>query len=177
MVHSFWQGTIAGTYVGHGETYQHPQDVLWWSKGGELRGQSPPRLAFLRRVLEDSPPSGINPIDKWWDVKAAGKAGEYYLIYFGREKPIEWQFELPKQELAEGMQFRVDVLDTWNMTVERDERPFKIIADTRYRYHAEGLPTVKLPGRPYMAVLVTRADAGQTFATEKRSEMAEEMTA
>jgi hypothetical protein len=35
LVHRFWVGTIAGTYVGHGETYLHPQDdVLWWSKGG-----------------------------------------------------------------------------------------------------------------------------------------------
>jgi hypothetical protein len=25
MVHRFWEGTIAGTYVGHGETYLHPR--------------------------------------------------------------------------------------------------------------------------------------------------------
>jgi len=25
LVHRFWQGTIAGSYVGHGETYKHPQ--------------------------------------------------------------------------------------------------------------------------------------------------------
>src|SRR6202040_2381834 len=38
MVHRFWQGTIAGTYVGHGETYRDPHDILWWSKGGALHG-------------------------------------------------------------------------------------------------------------------------------------------
>ena len=27
MVCRFWHGTIAGTYVGHGETYQHPEDI------------------------------------------------------------------------------------------------------------------------------------------------------
>jgi len=32
LVFRFWQGTVAGTYVGHGETYLHPSDVLWWSK-------------------------------------------------------------------------------------------------------------------------------------------------
>src|SRR5262245_35455975 len=37
MVHRFWQGTVAGTYVGHGETYSHPDDRIWWSKGGVLR--------------------------------------------------------------------------------------------------------------------------------------------
>ena len=65
MVHRFWQGTIAGTYVGHGETYLHPNDVLWWSKGGVLRGQSPPRIAFLREMLETAPAEGVEPIDKW----------------------------------------------------------------------------------------------------------------
>ena len=28
LVFRFWEGTIAGTYVGHGETYLHPSDVL-----------------------------------------------------------------------------------------------------------------------------------------------------
>ena len=79
MVHRFWQGTIAGTYVGHGETYLDPQDVLWWSKGGVLHGQSPARLTFLKKVLESAPPEGLEPIDKWQDLRTAGKAGEYYL--------------------------------------------------------------------------------------------------
>ena len=37
LVDRFWQGTIAGTYVGHGETYRSAEEVLWWSKGGVLR--------------------------------------------------------------------------------------------------------------------------------------------
>ena len=97
MVHRFWQGTIAGTYVGHGETYLRSADVLWWSKGGVLHGQSPARLAFLRKVLERRPPEGLEPIDKWQDPHIAGKAGEYYLIYFGKERPTEWLFELPAE--------------------------------------------------------------------------------
>jgi hypothetical protein len=65
MVHRFWQGSIAGTYVGHGETYRRPDDILWWSKGGALRGQSPARIAFLRAILETGPPEGLDPLDKW----------------------------------------------------------------------------------------------------------------
>ena len=45
MVQRFWLGTLSGCYVGHGETYKHPQDILWWSKGGVLHGQSPKRIA------------------------------------------------------------------------------------------------------------------------------------
>nr|MBA3480829.1 DUF5060 domain-containing protein [Pirellulales bacterium] len=43
MVHRFWEGTVAGTYVGHGECYLNPDDVLWWAKGGVLHGDSPAR--------------------------------------------------------------------------------------------------------------------------------------
>jgi len=178
MVHAFWQGTIGGTYVGHGETYLNDQEVLWWSKGGTLRGQSPPRLAFLRSILEESPSSGIDPIDKWYDVRTAGKPGEYYLIYFGREQPGEWLFELPKAGLVEGMTFRVEIIDTWNMTITAVPGEFRIVADGRYRYHAAGRPTVKLPGRPYIALRIIRlGQAPDARAPEKISELAEEMNA
>jgi hypothetical protein len=157
MVHRFWQGTIAGTYVGHGETYRHPQDVIWWARGGTLHGQSPARIAFLRRILEEGPPDGIDPIDKWQDVHTAGVPGQYYLVYLGRLAPGEWEFSLPRAGLSAGMRFHVEVIDTWNMTVERDAREFEIIEDAPYRYRAKGLPTIALPSRPWMALRITRA--------------------
>ena len=51
LVHRFGAGTIMGCYVGHGETYLHPEDLLCWSKDGVLRGESAPRIAFLRQIL------------------------------------------------------------------------------------------------------------------------------
>lgn len=156
MVHRIWQGTIGGTYVAHGETYLHPEHVIWWARGGKLYGQSPARIAFLRDILNGSPASGIDPIDKWQDLRTAGVAGQYYLIYFGHEAPTHWQFELPRQELAAGMKFRVEILDTWNMTITPVEREFTVIADATYRYRAEGLPVIELPGRPFMALRIKR---------------------
>src|SRR3954453_13043135 len=113
----FWTGTIAGTYVGHGEIFMRPDRQTWLSKGGVLRGQSPQRIAFLKQILATAPPGGIDPIDQYYETHIGGKAGEYYLIYFGVEKPSEWPFELPREALSDGMKFRVDVIDTWNMTV------------------------------------------------------------
>ena len=55
MVSRFWTGFIQGGYVGHGETYLNEQEELWWSKGGVLRGDSVPRIAFLRKIFEQSP--------------------------------------------------------------------------------------------------------------------------
>jgi len=83
LIHRFWLGTVGGGYVGHGETYLHPQDILWWSKGGVLHGQSPARIAFLREILEEGPVVGLDPVDRW----GAGKRGEHYLYYFGVRQP------------------------------------------------------------------------------------------
>ncbi len=123
LVFRFWNGTVAGTYVGHGETYRSDDQVLWWSKGGVLKGQSPPRLAFLKKVLDDAPAGGIEPVDRWQDPRIGGQSGKYYLLYLGKEKPLSWKFTLPKSVTADGvapadgMKFTVEVLDTWNMTV------------------------------------------------------------
>jgi len=95
MVHRFWQGTIAGAHVGHGETYRHPESVIWWARGGELHGKSPSRIAFLRKILEEGPLSAWEPIDKWQDYRTAGKKGEFYFVYFGKETPSEWKLNLP----------------------------------------------------------------------------------
>ncbi|HEY7089709.1 MAG TPA: DUF5060 domain-containing protein [Tepidisphaeraceae bacterium] len=161
MVHRFWQGTIAGTYVGHGETYKHPEDIIWWARGGKLHGRSPARIAFLREVLEDSPADGIDPIDKWQDSHTAGKEGEYYLVYFGKQRPEEWLFELPRAGLSAGMSFSAEVIDTWDMTITPVHGVFKIVNDSSYRYHSEGRKEIKLPGKPYMAIRIRRAAGDQ----------------
>src|SRR5208337_1618816 len=89
----------------------------WTSFGGKLSGESAPRLAFLRNILEAGPAAGLDPIDKWNDPNTAGQAGQYYLTYFGREQPTNWVFQLYKRELAEGRHFKAEVIDTWNMTI------------------------------------------------------------
>lgn len=150
MVHRFWQGTVAGTYVGHGETYRHPEDVVWWSKGGPLRGKSPERIAFLRKVLEEGPASGLEPIDKWQDERTAGKRGEYYLVYFGKEKPTEWAVGVPSSGLKEPLTLTAEVLDTWNMTVTPVSGRFTVKPAAKGRMVSEG--KIELPGKPYLAV-------------------------
>jgi hypothetical protein len=150
MVHRFWQGTIAGTYVGHGETYRHPEDVVWWSKGGLLRGKSPERIRFLRKVLEDGPAGGLEPIDKWQDDRTAGKRGEFYLVYFGTEKPTEWAVGVPASGLKEPLTLTAEILDTWNMTVTPVQGQFTVKPAAKGRMIGGG--KIELPGKPYIAV-------------------------
>jgi len=164
MVHRFWECIVAGTYPGHGECLLDPSDVLWWSKGGVLRGQSPARIAFIRDVLASAPPEGIEPIDKWQVANVAGKPGEYYLIYFGAKSPKTWKFQLPRhkrddvKELAGGTRFRVDVLDTWNMSLKPVDREFTIRQPGEKDYVAvdEERSVIDVPDRPWMALRVSR---------------------
>jgi hypothetical protein len=156
MVHRFWECIIAGTYPGHGECYLHPDDVLWWSKGGTLHGQSPARIKFLADILKTAPPDGLEPIDKWQYANIVGKPAEYYLVYFGKEPLKEWKFELPRHELADGMKFKVDVIDTWEMTITPVEEPFTVRKLSDYVFVDKDDRAVKLPGRPWQAVRITR---------------------
>jgi hypothetical protein len=136
LVEYFWRGTVGGAYVGHGETYKHPEDLLWWAKGGTLRGESLDRIAFLKGVLETAPDEGID----YLAPGVGGKKGEYYLCYFGKETPRELELDLPPL-----IRFKAEILDTWNMTVE--EVPGEFFGSVR-------LP---LPERPYLAVRAARS--------------------
>lgn len=166
MVHRLWQGAIAGIYAQHGETYLHPEHIIWWARGGKLYGQSPARIAFLRQILEAGPP-GIDPIDKWQDLKTAGVPGKYYLVYFGHETPTDWRFELPRQGIGAGLRFRVEVIDTWNMTIEPVDGEFEIVEDAAYRYGSVGDRHIKLPGRPFMALRITYS-GGEVQSSEQK---------
>jgi hypothetical protein len=140
LVHRFWLGTARGGYVGHGETYEYPEDILWWSKGGILHGESTPRLAFLRGILEDGPAAGLDPIS---DVPGmfpyAGQPRAYYLTYFGVHQPAQMVFDVP-----DGEQYTAEVVDTWAMTVTRLDEPV-----------VRGAP-MPLPGKPYQALILRR---------------------
>jgi hypothetical protein len=139
MVHRFWLGTVGGGYVGHGETYLHPKDILWWSKGGVLHGDSPARIAFLRDILEEAVAEldrpGLEPVDRF----AVGEPGRYYLYYYGLYQPARVHYDLP-----EDVSFYIEVIDPWEMTVEQLPGVFV------------GSVEVDLPGRPYLAVRIRR---------------------
>ena len=160
LVDKFWKATVSGAYMTHGETFTHPDDIIWWSKGGQLRGQSNKRIEFLRNIVEQSNVGGLEPLDRWWILNGAGMNGKYYLFYFGTETPTEWQFKLPAFKVATdleyGTKFKAEVIDTWNMTITPVEELYEITDKDRYSYSCNYNPVVELPGKPYMAVRIVR---------------------
>jgi Domain of unknown function (DUF5605) len=61
-------------------------------------------------------------------------------------------------ELAGGMKFHVDVLDTWNMTATPIDQTFTIRQPVKTDYFVfdEADSTINLPGNPWLALRVTR---------------------
>ena len=75
LVSRSWAVTMGGGYVTHGETYYSDDETVFWAKGGQLRGESPARLAFLRQIIEGSPTGRIDPLPSDFDAARAGVRG------------------------------------------------------------------------------------------------------
>jgi hypothetical protein len=138
MVRRFWLGAVSGAYAGHGETYLHPQDILWWSKGGVFHGESPQRIAFLRRVLEATPAPGLRPLPNQ-KFPAAAVEDKFYLFYFDTHQPALADLELPSNAA-----FQAAVLDPWAMTATPLPGTYR------------GKFSIRLPGKPNLVLRFTR---------------------
>ncbi|MDD2214587.1 MAG: DUF5605 domain-containing protein [Oscillospiraceae bacterium] len=142
MTRRCWETVCRGGYAGHGETYLIPDGILWWSHGGTLHGSSPARLAFLRRIMEETPGPGLEPWpEAQWDEVAACAHGparqDYFIFYYSFMRPGFRDFNLGPGR------FQIEVIDTWNMTITPQG-------------YGEGRFRVRLPARPYMAVRLRR---------------------
>lgn len=146
MVRRFWEAVCRGGYPGHGETYLNKEDVLWWSHGGILHGESHKRFHLLHQIMEETPGIGLAPYDRCgWDEVCAvpesekwGAVKSYYLYYYSFMRPSFRDFYFD-----DDTSFTVRVIDTWNMTAE-DRGIYK------------GKFRIELPGRPYMAVQIRK---------------------
>lgn len=86
MVRRFWRCCASGGYCTHGETFLTDDDILWWARGGVLKGESPRRIAFLRQIME-SPPGPLEPLTGWLETVA--DLDEDGLAAFLRDTPAQ----------------------------------------------------------------------------------------
>lgn len=135
MVRRFWEVALRGGYTSHGETFFSEDEVIWWSKGGELRGESLQRLEFLKLIISHSPTGRLDPLPSDFDAIWGGVADQYCVIYFSDHRPRFRDVTIPASMTVE-----IDVIDTWNMSIE----PVPGV-------HA-GTVRVQLPARPYTAI-------------------------
>jgi hypothetical protein len=97
---------FSGAYATHGECFQDPNEIIWWGKGGKLKGESWKRFKFLKEMMDAAP--------RFNELKPGNsmlvKEGEYYLVHCPKpgSKTIQ---------LAGTKPYKVECLDTWEMTV------------------------------------------------------------
>jgi len=160
LVHRFWLTVMRGGYAGHGETYMHPEDLLWWAKGGVLRGESWRRIGFLRDLLERDVRDGLSPLtgERWEFGRVSGAIdGDVRYLYFGEHQPLQWAVGLPKED----GEYEIDLIDTWEMTIQPLEKmPLPVSPGLRQRGGSvvggepEAAFGIHLPGKPFQAVRV-----------------------
>ncbi len=173
MVSRFWRAYCTGAYATHGETFTAEDEVLWWAKGGRLKGKSPERIAFLRKIMEEIP-GNIVPWSPKPYVGAIQEKGNYM------DNPIFKQISrlmtvLPKEELAKGEEkatkytgqtghafiryFNIECAARFHLEFPED-RTYRVeiidtweMTRTVFAEHANGKIIVKLPGKEGIAVL------------------------
>jgi hypothetical protein len=156
LTRRFWLGVMSGCYVTHGETYldpDHPADekstaTMLWSNGGAIKGTSPARIAFLRRLVEETvigagSKTGLEAgatqyYPNAFSVDDGGKLQQQILYYLDYHQPIQYEFQLPEGTFA------AELIDPWLMTVTAVPGKF------------QGKTKLKLTGKPYQAVRFKR---------------------
>ncbi len=172
MTNRFWKALSYGAGCTHGETFFSDDDILWWSKGGKLKGTSPKRIQFLKDVIY-----GIGkPLEPWADrlmptcpdtkfaqvidfrsflekmppkdaedmaIKSANFAGHH-----GEEVYLKYfgiqNIALTDLYLPAEHTYKVEVLNIWDMTRET------------LTENASGCTRLRLPGKEGTAVLATK---------------------
>ncbi len=163
MVHRIWNGVLGGTYVTHGECFiKHPseQDTIMWAEGGEQRGESWKRIGFIRSIVE-AMPEEIEPADISRDIVTSTGGPGHYLVYFGKNIADSWQFNLPVKcaeydKLQPGTRFKVEIIDTWNMTITEWPEVMETGKAVDYRYYDVKNRSIRLPLAPYIMVRLTQ---------------------
>ena len=93
--------------------------------------------------MVETPAPGLKPIKGGFDEVIGtvdGLKQPYYIYYYSFMRPSFRKFHMDDET-----DFKVEVIDTWNMTIE-DRGTFK------------GEFTIDLPGREYMAVRLRKAE-------------------
>lgn len=173
MVRRFWDGTVNGGYVTHGETFDNETNTIWWAKGGALKGESVARIAFLRRIMEEGPDEGLDPVKSTGAYRIALAGGLDNVIIQQLFTPVPGEEGWPRVQawwptagqphkyylsymgenqaseftvaVPPGEKYDAVLIDTWEMT------------ETPVGTGVKRGDVLRFPPKPYQAVLLRRA--------------------
>lgn len=160
-----WQALIAGTYCTHSECYLLGDTKKFrynfLAVGGKFYGTMAARTKFMKQVLDDLP-MPMYLADSSWDPRTSAAGPGYFMVYMGKDIKDEWRFDLPcrngrtpaYRRIQEGDQFEVEIIDTWNMTIEKYPCTFEAHKQDGYRMIDKQNRAVRLPERPYLLLRI-----------------------
>lgn len=181
MTARFWQAIASGAYCTHGETFLDENDVLWWSKGGKLKGKSPARIKFLRDIVE-SLPAPLEPYQASFfefldnlpdEVKAdfdSNPAGRSFNLAHGQQNHdddvimsvCDHEYIARAKDESCLLKYYYQRCQAFDNVRLPEGKKFKVeVIDTwemkkTVAYEsAKGFAKVDLPSKPYMAVVAT----------------------
>ncbi|MBQ7057846.1 MAG: DUF5060 domain-containing protein [Firmicutes bacterium] len=188
MVNRFWKVTATGGYCTHGEVFLDPaqeeldEAVLWWAKGGKLKGKSPRRIAFLRSIMEEIGDPLSPVVGGIWNLLTMSEtelAQALEKLPSGMKGLVRVMLSMDKVELTRHVDAEAEFVGATDdrrvflfyygtdcharVTIDLPEdRVYKVeVLDawnmTRMLANnaASGKTVIRLPGHEYMAVLAT----------------------
>jgi hypothetical protein len=148
LTHRFWLAIVNGAYASHGEVFLSDTGESSWSDAGRLRGDSSPRIAYLRALIEKITKVGLTTPETAYYLNA-GTANELYLYYFDYHRPARYDFPLPAT-----VNFSATLVDPYNMT------------STPVSGTSSGKSRIALPNKPYQAMIFQKVSDNHNKSTE-----------
>lgn len=124
-VERHWRSVMAGGYATHGEAFIRDNNRdIFWSYGGDMIGESPKRLRFLRDIVESVPFEELerdfvnSDSQHYYCMK---KGVDYYFIFMRDDIPGKslWVGSWGKDR--KDAQYKATVYDAWNCEKVKEE--------------------------------------------------------
>ncbi len=167
-LYRMWNAYMSGTYCSHSECFQYgdPHDFRrdFLAVGGKWQGESWKRIRFMRQILADMPRPMYHP-DSSWDTNTSACGPGYYMVYLGKQVANAWHFDLPIRNLRdfyprmqEGERYKVEIIDTWNMTISEHSKVITVKKQDNYRMISDDDLPIPLPEQPYLLLRIKRVE-------------------
>ena len=147
MTRRFWLALVHGVYATHGEVFLSETGESSWSDAGRLRGESAPRIAYLRALIEKITHAGLTESESPYYLNAS-TPNQLYLYYFDYHRPARYDFPLPTTA-----NFSATLIDTYNMTSTPVPGTFS------------GKSRIALPNKPYQAIVFQKVSDNHNKST------------
>ncbi len=113
-----WRSVMAGGYATHGEAFIRDNNRdIFWAYGGDMIGESPKRLKFLREIIERCPFEEMQRDFVNSDAcnyYALRKGYDFYLIFSRRELPGKHLWVGEWTAPRESIHYKLTTYDAWN---------------------------------------------------------------